>query len=87
LQEKNEGLDKLIKKYEEEKSGKTFEIDRITEEKKIREEESAGIIDQITEINKNILLLQRNTVELRLRRQSSSLRWSLFKTECGMSMS
>jgi len=34
LQEKNEGLDKLIKKYEEEKSGKTFEIDRITEEKK-----------------------------------------------------
>jgi len=58
LQEKNEGLDKLIKKYEEEKSGKTFEIDRITEEKKIREEESAGIIDQITEINKNILLLQ-----------------------------
>jgi len=41
LQEKNEGLDKLIKKYEEEKSGKTFEIDRITEEKKIREEESA----------------------------------------------
>lgn len=58
LEEKNLGLGQLIKRYEEEKSGKTFEIDRVTEEKKVLEEESAGIINQITEINKNILLLQ-----------------------------
>ncbi|MFZ5986902.1 MAG: chromosome segregation protein SMC [Bacillota bacterium] len=58
LDEKNEGLKYLIKGYEEEKSGKTFEIDRIAEERKVLEEESSGIINQITDINKNILLLQ-----------------------------
>lgn len=58
LDEKNEGLKLLIKGYEEEKSGKTFEIDRTVEERKVLEEESQDIIKQITDINKNILLMQ-----------------------------
>jgi chromosome segregation protein len=58
LREKNEGLKKLIKGHEETKTGKTFEIDRITEEKKVLEEELYDIVNQITDINKNIVLLQ-----------------------------
>ncbi|OPZ86326.1 MAG: Chromosome partition protein Smc [Firmicutes bacterium ADurb.Bin419] len=58
LEEKNEGLKLLIKGYEEEKSGKTFEIDRTVEERKVLEEESQDIIKQIADINRNILLMQ-----------------------------
>lgn len=58
LDEKNEGLKLLIKGYEEEKAGKTFEIDRTVEERKVLEEESQDILKQITEVNKNILLMQ-----------------------------
>ena len=58
LEEKNEGLRLLIKGYEEEKSGKTFEIDRTVEERKVLEEESQEILKQITEVNKNIHLMQ-----------------------------
>jgi len=58
LDEKNEGLKLLIKGYEEEKAGKTFEIDRTVEERKVLEEESQDILNQITNINKNILLMQ-----------------------------
>jgi len=75
LEEKNEGLAQQIKKYEEEKAGKTFEIDRITEEKKVREEESADIVNKITEINKNILLLQEeyNRIEVKKARIESEM--------------
>ena len=58
LNEKNEGLKLLIKGYEEEKLGKTFEIDRIVEERKALEEETQDILKQIAELNRNILLLQ-----------------------------
>ncbi len=68
IDEKNQGLIKLIKGYEEEKTGKTFEIDRISEERKVVEEESSGFISQITEINKNILLLQEEYSRLEVRK-------------------
>ena len=75
LEEKNIGLEQQIKRYEEAKSGKTFEIDRITEEKKVREEESADIVNKITEINKNILLLQEecNRIEVKKARVESDM--------------
>ena len=75
LEEKNEGLGQLIKRYEEAKSGKTFEIDRITEEKKVREEESADTVEKITQINKNILLLQEeyNRIEVKKARIESEM--------------
>ncbi|MCX7921823.1 MAG: chromosome segregation protein SMC [Clostridia bacterium] len=67
LNESNEGLRNIIKGYEEEKTGKTLEIDRIVEERKVIEEETSDIINQITDVNKNILLLQEefNRIEVR----------------------
>lgn len=67
LNEKNEGLRLLVKKYNEEKSGRTFEIDRISEERKVIEEELAGTLDNIKNINKNIVLLQEefNRIEVK----------------------
>jgi chromosome segregation protein len=75
LDEKNVGLGQQIKRYEEAKSGKTFEIDRIAEEKKVREEESADIVNKITEINKNILLLQEecNRIDVKKARAESDM--------------
>lgn len=75
LMEKNEGLRHLIKSYEEEKTGRTFEIDRITEERRIIEEELSDIINQITDINKNILLLQEefNKIEVRKAKAESEM--------------
>ena len=63
----NEGLKVIIKGHDEEKSGKTFVIDRITEEKKVLEEELYDIVTLITDINKNIMLLQEdfNRIEVR----------------------
>ncbi|MDD4496358.1 MAG: chromosome segregation protein SMC, partial [Eubacteriales bacterium] len=58
LNELNEGLQVVIRKHEEEKSGKTFELDRLTEERKILEEDIHDIINKINDVNKNILLLQ-----------------------------
>ena len=54
----NESLNVLIRKHEEEKSGKTFELDRLTEERKILEEDLFDIVNKINDANKNILLLQ-----------------------------
>ena len=54
----NEGLNAVIRKHVEEKSGKTFELDRLTEERKILEEDLYDIINKINDANKNILLLQ-----------------------------
>jgi chromosome segregation protein len=67
LKEKSEGLRNRMKAFEEEKIGKTFEIDRIIEEKKILEEEAFDIVNQIANINKNIILLQEdfNRVEVK----------------------
>lgn len=58
LRQKIEGLTANIRKYEEAKSGRTFEIDRITEERKVLEEEMSDIVTAIGNINKNIVLMQ-----------------------------
>ncbi len=58
LEELNEGLNVVIKKHQEEKSGKTFELDRLTEERKMLEEDLYDIVNKINDANKNILLLQ-----------------------------
>lgn len=67
LQEMNQGLHSVIKGYEEEKTGKTLQIDRVVEEKKVLEEELFDIINQITEMNKNVMLLQEdyNRIEVK----------------------
>ena len=72
-----------IKKYEEEKAGKTFEIDRITEERKVQEEESADIVNKITEINKNILLLQEEYNRIEVKKARIESRWSRSKQNVG----
>lgn len=58
LKELNEGLNAVIRKHDEEKSGKTFEMDRLAEERKILEEDLYDIVNKINDANKNILLLQ-----------------------------
>jgi chromosome segregation protein len=68
LDEKNEGLRNLIKGYEEEKTGKTLEIDRIIEEKKVLEEESSDIIEKIAKINKDIISLKEEYGRLEVRK-------------------
>jgi chromosome segregation protein len=68
LGELNEGLNMQIKKYEEEKSGKTFEMDRLSEERKIIEEELYDMVNRINETNKNILLLQEEYAKVEVRK-------------------
>ncbi len=63
----NEGMNNVIKGYDEEKAGRTFEIDRITEERKILEEDLYDIVNKINDINKNILLLQEELNRLEVR--------------------
>lgn len=58
LKELNEGLNAVIRKHDEEKSGKTFEMDRLAEERKLLEEDLYDIVNKINDANKNILLLQ-----------------------------
>lgn len=67
LRDKNEDLKQKIKAHEQEKAGKTFEIDRIVEERKVTEEELNEIAEMIGRLNKNILLLQEdyNRIEVR----------------------
>ncbi len=67
LNEKNEGLNKVIKGWEEEKTGKVLIIDRIVEERKVLEEELSDLINSIQDINRNILLLKEdyNRVEIK----------------------
>jgi len=63
----NQGLRLQIKAQEEQKIGKTLEIDRIAEEKKVMEEELFDFVNQINGINKNIILLQEdfNRIEVK----------------------
>ena len=58
LKQEIEGLESTIKKLQTEKTGKTIEIDRLVEEKKVLEEESSDFIDKLNEANKTIHLLQ-----------------------------
>lgn len=75
INEKNEGLRRIIKGFEEEKSGKTFEIDRISEEKKVIEEELFDTVNILNEANKNIILLQEenNRIEVRKAKLESEM--------------
>ncbi|NMB33377.1 MAG: chromosome segregation protein SMC [Clostridium sp.] len=68
LEDKNQGLDYLIKRYEEEKLGKTFEIDRIQGEKKECEEETADVTKRTAQINENILLLKEDSSRIEVKR-------------------
>lgn len=68
LKEANEGLNNVIKGYDEEKAGRTFEIDRITEERRVMEEDLYDIVNKINEINKNILLLQEDFSRLEVKK-------------------
>ena len=63
-----EGILINIKKLEEARSGKTFEIDRVTEERKVLEEEMTDIVTLINDINKNILLMQEEYGRLEVRK-------------------
>ncbi|NJD01306.1 MAG: chromosome segregation protein SMC [Ruminiclostridium sp.] len=63
----NEGMNNIIKRHDEEKAGRTFEIDRITEERKILEEDLYDIVNKINEINKSILLLQEELNRLEVK--------------------
>ncbi len=68
LFEANEGMKTVIRKYEEEKTGKTLEMDRITEERKVLEEDLSDIINKINDINKNILMLQEDQNRLEVKK-------------------
>ena len=67
LNEANEGMNAVIKGYDEEKAGRTFEMDRINEERRILEEDLFDIVNKINEINKNIILLQEELNRLEVR--------------------
>ena len=68
LREKNEGLRAIIKGFEEEKTGRTLEIDRISEEKRVLEEELYDTVNVIKDINKNIVLLQEDFNRLEVKK-------------------
>ena len=52
------GIEAAIKNLETEKTGKTLEIDRLQEEKRVLEEEASDFIEKLNSVNKTILLLQ-----------------------------
>jgi len=64
----NVGIKMKIKSYQEEKAGKTFEIDRVIEERKILEEEIYDIVNKINDINKTILLLNEEFNRLEVKK-------------------
>lgn len=68
LKQINEGLVLTIKKHEEEKTGRTLEIDRITEERKIIEEEVSELANMVNDINKNIILLNEEMNRISIRK-------------------
>lgn len=75
LKERNEGLKKLIRSNETERVGKTLEIDSTAEEKKVLEEELYDIVNQITDINKKVVLLQEefNRIEVKKAKLESEM--------------
>ncbi|MDP4094382.1 MAG: chromosome segregation protein SMC [Bacillota bacterium] len=75
ITEKDAGLYQLIKGYEEERAGKTFEIDRISEERKVIEEELYDIVNRLQEINKTIMLLTEdyNRIEVKKTKLESEM--------------
>ncbi len=75
LKEQNEGLRRQHKGSEEARTGKTLEMDRIIEEKKVVEEELYDIVSSITEINKNTALLQEeyNRIDIKKARAEADM--------------
>ncbi len=76
LRQAIEGLENLIKGLQNEKTGKTFEIDRLVEEKKVLEEESSDFIEKLNSTNKTILLLQEeyNRIDVRNTRAEAEMK-------------
>jgi chromosome segregation protein len=68
LRELNKGVLELIRKNEEVMSGKTFEIDRTTEERKSVEEEIIELSESIDNINETIISLQENYRKIEVRK-------------------
>ncbi|NTV90316.1 MAG: chromosome segregation protein SMC, partial [Clostridiales bacterium] len=68
LLDANEGMKVIIKKFEEEKTGRTLEIDRITEERKVLEEDLYDIVNKINDINKNTMMLQEDQNRLEVKK-------------------
>ncbi len=61
---------------QEEKTGKTFEIDRLVEEKRVLEEESSDFIEKLNASNKTILLLQEeyNRIDVKNTRAETEMK-------------
>lgn len=57
LKQEINGLDNSTRSLQNEKTGKTLEIDRLVEEKKVLEEESTDFIEKLNTTNKTIHLL------------------------------
>lgn len=57
LKQEINGLDSSTRSLQDEKTGKTLEIDRLVEEKKVLEEESTDFIEKLNTTNKTIHLL------------------------------
>ncbi len=57
LKQEINGLDNSTRSLQDEKTGKTLEIDRLVEEKKVLEEESTDFIEKLNTTNKTIHLL------------------------------
>ncbi len=64
----NEGLRKQIRQMEEMKNGKMFEIDRLTEERKVLDEELSVSVESVSEINREIMLLKEEYGRIEVRR-------------------
>ena len=76
LRQSIQGLENVIKGLQHEKTGKTFEIDRLTEEKKVLEEESSDFIERLNDTNKTILLLQEeyNRIDVKNTRAEAEMK-------------
>jgi len=68
LEDLNNGLEEQIRKNNEEKIGKTLELDRLAEERRVLEEDLHDLINKINDINKNILILQNEYSKVEIKK-------------------
>jgi chromosome segregation protein len=73
LKSENEVLKQKINTHEQESKGKTFEIDRILEERRVLEDELKEINQSLTDINKNLLLLQEEYSRIEVRKAKNEV--------------
>ncbi|MDD4494309.1 MAG: chromosome segregation protein SMC [Eubacteriales bacterium] len=66
--EKNEALKNEIKSYLDEKSGRTFEIDKINEDRKVLSEDIEQLNEQIEGCNSSIMLLKEDIGRIEVRK-------------------